>query len=372
MADHVIVSCPGCGKRYSVPPGVPPGQFQCQDCSAVVAYGQGGAVAAPPKGGGSARTRAKATAAKKRTARGRRDEPDDDEDDRRGGRGAEKEQKSPLPYIAGFAGMAILAGVAAYFATRDDAPKVAPKVAEVPKPAPSVGLIGPTGDPTPQYPATGAAPAPAPAPAPVPAYTPPPPAPKPETRGPGLQTAVRSAGVEQKSEGYKEVANPPSGGNYGKSQSQLLMMIKDNRASVLTPLDHLPDTPPDVAQKIDEHMGKILDVNSGSAAIRAKDALIKIGRPAIPKVLSAFSRSDFSKYGDATGARDECVVADYADEILRDITAYPKGTRLQYSPEARLGAYQAAAEEWYVWWLTMGYKRETFYKKASEDEDEKL
>jgi hypothetical protein len=372
MTDHVIVSCPGCGKRYSVPPGVPPGQFQCQDCSAVVAYGQGGAVAAPPKGGGSARTRAKATAAKKRTARGRRDEPDDDEgDDRRGGRGAAKDRKSPMPYILGFATMAALAGIVAYLATRDSGAKLpVSKVAEAPKPAASVGLTGPTGGLPPQAQAPGAAAAP------TPAYTPPPPAPAPKPepapRGPGLQTASRSAGVEQKAADYKEVANPPSGGNYGKSQSQLLMMIKDNRPSVIAPLDHLPDTPPDVAQKIDEAMGKVLDVNSGTAAIRAKDALIKIGRPAIPKVLSALAKFDFSKYGDATGARDECVVADYVDEIMREITAYPKGTRLQYSPEARLGAYQAAAEEWYVWWLTMGYKRETFYKKVGEDEDDKL
>jgi hypothetical protein len=374
MTEPQIVSCPGCGKRYSVPPGAAPGQFQCQDCSSVVVYGQrAGAAPAGRPHGKSARSHAKAEAAKRRMARDRERDDDDDEGDRRGSRGGHggKDQKSPMPYLLAFVGLGIVgAGIAFAVNSSDPTPPAKgtgpPAKAGAPSaPAEEVALGKPSEAPrqepmreTPREP-----------PPPPPGATAPPEAPKPASGG--IKTALRG-GITDKKDDFKPAANPPSGGNYGKAQAALLTMLKENRFSVVTDLGHLPDTPGEVAQKIDEEIPKFSDPNAGSAFFRSRERLLKLGRPAIPRVLGVAAKLDFSKYSKITDAAEICQVADAIDEVMRGITGYDKFTMLQYNPNSKLEDYPRVIDEWFLWWYTIGYRRETFYKPEGADAEEKL
>jgi hypothetical protein len=369
MAEAQIVSCPGCGKRYSVPPGVAPGQFQCQDCSAVVVYGRAAEPAAPGKPhGAKARSHAKAAAAKRRMARDRSRLAADDEgdDDRRGRGGADpRDPKSPVPYILGFVAVGVLAAVVAFAASRSGGKPPAAPPAAPGKPKEAAGSMEPLGAVPGEAPAGGerkpaAAPEPAPAPAPEP--------PKPAG---GLKTALRG-GIEDKKDTFKVAENPPTGGNYGRPQAGLLTMLKEDRFSVVMDLGHLPDTPPDLAQKIDADIVKMADPNAGSEFFRARDRLTKIGRPAIPRVLGIAARLDFSKFSKITDAAEMCQVADAIDETMRGITGFEKFTQLQYNPNSKLEDYPHTIDQWFVWWYTIGYRRETFYREAGAGDDDKL
>jgi len=194
--------------------------------------------------------------------------------------------------------------------------------------------------------------------------TPPPP-------GGGIRAASRDGAVVSTGGGtVKYVENPPTGGNYGKTQSEILVMLKKDRSGVLTDLPHLPDTPFDQQGKIDTDVGLISNPNAGGEALQAEERLVKAGRAAIPRVLAIASRLDFSRYKNMMEARDQCVVAASVDRILREITGYTTPPRLQFTPEGRLDEYPVCIDEWYLWWLTTGYKRETFYKAPPEQETE--
>jgi hypothetical protein len=168
-------------------------------------------------------------------------------------------------------------------------------------------------------------------------------------------------------------ANPPTGGNYGKTQSEILIAYKSDRASIVTELPHLPDTASDLQMRIDADVKSIADPNAGGEALQAEERLVQAGRAAIPRVLGITAKLDFSKYKGMVEARDACVVAASVDRILREITGYTTPPRLQFTPDGRLDDYPVCIEEWYLWWLTTGYKRETFYKTApAKEEDERL
>ena len=138
MAEE-IVSCPGCGKKFRIPDGAPPGSFACTACGADVAYGP--AAAAPAKrassGGRSSARRSSGgrssgkrssdrRAAGGRTAGGRssggessgrrrsssrrRRGDDGDRPGSRARRTSEKE-KNTLPLVIGLMGVVLLLGV---------------------------------------------------------------------------------------------------------------------------------------------------------------------------------------------------------------------------------------------------------------------
>jgi hypothetical protein len=265
-----------------------------------------------------------------------------------------------MPYILGIVTLAILAGGAVFLfqASRKEEPKVASKgggkaaVNEVADDLPGGGEDAGTASRAPLPPPPAAAPAP---PAPAPA-------------GGGLRAEPRAKGKEPP-EKFEPAATPPEGGNYGKSQGELLMMLKKERASVVVPMEHLPDTGPDLRTKIDADVALIADPNAGSDALHAIDRLAKIGRPAIPRVLAATAGLDFSKFTDIRQALDACKVADAVDAVLKRITAYDKIPDLQFSPTGDLSAYPRAVEDWYVWWFSNGFRRATFYRPVEEVED---
>jgi hypothetical protein len=311
---------------------------------------------------------------------GRRDEEDAGDDDRRGrGSGEPKKKQDATFYVLGLLTLGALVGVGAWLAKSSTPEPQKPSgkpggvpVAAAPGSSLNIGaspVVAPVG-------ASGGS-----------AAAPPPPPPAfrsaddggdgPASGGGsgGIKAAVRDgAPGKPRAETYKEAANPPTGGNYGKSQAEILVMLRDSRASVVTDLPHLPDAPADVQAKIDADVAKIADPNAGSERVRAQDRLVKIGRAAIPRVLAVAARLDFSRHASVLAAADDCFVADAVDGTLREITGYQVPPQLQYSPQtSKLSDYQSCIDQWYLWWLTTGYKRETFYKEGgAAGEDEKL
>jgi hypothetical protein len=372
MAEHQIVDCPGCGKRYSVPPGVPPGQFQCQDCSAVVVYGRGGEPAGgKPHGAKSARAHARAAAAKRRLQRdrARREEEEDDGDDRprhAGFHPAGEKKKDAMPYVLGFATVAVLGGFGVFlFAKSREKPAPPPVPAETAGAAGAKGAGG--GDR-----ALGAKPEEKPAPEPE-AAPPPPPEPAPAAPEGGLKVAPRKpSGIGTTDVAGQEAKDPPTGGLYGSSHASILLMLKEDRTKVIVPLDHLPDTPGDLRSEIDRLVATIANPDAGSEALTAQDRLVAIGRPAIPKVLSITAGLDFKRFANVADARPACVVAASMGHVMQGITGYEKIRTLQYNLTANLDHFDEVIGEWYLWWYTVGYRRATFYKKTVDEEEEKL
>jgi hypothetical protein len=380
MPSPEVVSCPGCRKRYSVPPGVPPGQFQCQDCHAVVAYGGAAAGGGVPAGKSSARKHAKAAAAKRRLDRSRGDDEYDDDDRGRYGPPGRPAQ-NPLVYLAAFAVLGVLVGGTAFWHSktkereareraeadkvraekkaRQDAEnariaeRVAAEEAELAAQAAKIAEWKKGRGPKPSSPGSPTAPS--------------------GGSGGGMSAKPRDNAVVA-GDPVKYVENPPTGGNYGKTQSEILYALKEKRSTIVTDLPHLPDTPSDVQSKIDADVKAIADPGSGGAAIKAEEELVKIGRAAIPRVLGITANLDFSKYKTMAEARDACVVASSVDRILREITGYTTPPRLQFTPEGRIDEYPVCIDEWYTWWLTTGYKRANFYKSSApvKPEDERL
>ncbi len=360
MPEQNVICCPGCGKRYSVPPGVPPGQFQCQDCSSVVVYGKGGGPPQGHPGGGGSAKRAGRAAAARRRIHDRRPEEDGEGGERHGGGGSwrRREQANPMLYLAGFLVLALLAG-GGFVLVKKSRP--AETAAAPPPKARPAGGGGSVGADDVAAPAGGeAAPKAGPAPA-APVDT--------AAAGGGIRVESRKSAKSEEYEKFEPAANPPTGGNYDKTSAALRIMLKQDRASVVAPLDHLPDTAPQTRQKIDEDVAIIADPMVGSEALRAQRRLVQVGRAAIPRVLSAAAKYDFSKYKGMDEARDGCVVADAVDGILREVTSYEKFARLQYTREGRIDQYQKTIEDWYEWWLSMGHKRASFPRKPAAGDE---
>jgi hypothetical protein len=359
MADS-IVACPGCRKQYTVPGGVPPGQFQCQDCAAVVVYGQsGGASASSAKGGGGKR---------KKAARGRKEPEPEERGSGRARGGAPKKEGDPTPFILGIVAIAIVILIVVLM-NQDET--VAPTSTETAAKTSGSGSTLRSGDfagTTPTEPVKKPE-------KPVNPLGDPDdlPAAKtveedPDALGPGARARKKPDAKEDAK--YEAAANPPTGGNYGKDVDDLRALVKSNRAAIIGDLPHLPDTPPALASEIDTLVLKVADPYAGREALDASHRLVAIGRAAIPRLLSAAAAQDFSKFTNMMDARDPCVVADAVDTALRDITSKTNITKLQFNPQGTLAVYPRVIENWYIWWLNTGYERASFPKKAETPDDE--
>ncbi len=372
MADS-IVSCPGCGKRYSVPEGVPPGQFQCQDCSAVVPYGQPAAAAAAAPAAAPAGARAgKPSGGRKRRRGGRgrdEDEGDDDRGRKRGAAAGGAKKQDPMPYVLGIVAVGLVAIIGVILANRNaDKGKggTADTVASTSRGGGGLraGEFG--GEPVPE-PAAAATPKGTPLLDPGGGSKPVREEPEdPMAVGPGARRKENTRSDEDLK--YEAAANPPTGGNYGKSVDELRTLVRSDRASVVVPLEHLPDSGEDVRREVDSLVAVVANPDAGGEFIKAQVRLIEIGRPAVPRLLSAVAKLDFSKHESMVDARDPCVVADAVDSTLREITGMTKYTKLQYNPQGKLHVYVKVIENWYIWWLNTGYERARFSKPKDREE----
>jgi hypothetical protein len=375
-----IVSCPSCGKKFRIQEGAPPGQFQCTSCSATVSYGAPAAAAPPkarpakarpaqarpakaaPAAGGAGRARPAAARApagrapRRGGARARRGRYADEE-------GPPPKSNAPLFIVLGIAAVVVVGGVLAFVLMQDDKPSK-------PKPTDVASGTQPGG------PGAGTQPV-APEPAPGPGPTAPQPGTGPTEPGPSLPPSdgptrppsdgpSGTARTEPSPEdgGSRAVTEEiPAGQLFGQKRFRLRM---EPYEKLVVDLDHFDDTPDELKTEIDGLCKVIVDFNAGGDTLDARTRLREIGRPALPKIISAFIHA-----GD-TGTPEGVANACFVDGTLREIV----GDRVRdanLKPMARpsKAQIQKAVKEWYIWWYSEGYLlKDVSPPDEGEDEEE--
>ena len=78
-------------------------------------------------------------------------------------------------------------------------------------------------------------------------------------------------------------------------------------------VEPVPDTPSSVTREIERNVSTLKDLSTTTQAGKARDQLAKIGKPAIPRVILAFSQAGDLK--EREGMINACVVSDTLHQI---------------------------------------------------------
>lgn len=350
MAEE-IVSCPGCGKKFRIPEGAPGGTFQCTACEASVPYGKAaaGAAAQPARAGGAGRPsaaspakspakgaapvaragkpepraggRAAAGARAGKRGRGRREEPDEEA----GGPRRRREKMSSATLFSIIGGVVLVGAVVAIAMSRKSAEEPAPK----PAPGPTAP-VAPTPAPTPV--------APTPAPAPTTPEV------KPEEGAkPGDASGIGGA--------QQAAGKGTYGGLFSSPGDQLFVRHPD-----------LPGTTEAERAQMDKDVGLFADRDSGRAGTDARARLRKMGKKAIPSLVSVFEQH---WKGTKWESEAERFASYQVQKLLADIVKAdrPGGDfYAKYGPGIVVASadFERAARMWTAWWLGQGQTIETF------------
>jgi hypothetical protein len=130
-------------------------------------------------------------------------------------------------------------------------------------------------------------------------------------------------------------------------------------------LPHFDDTPADLKADIDRCCALIVDWSAGADQHRARASLVRLKRPSMPRILSAFLKT-----GD-WGTDEGRILGVYVDNTLREIVWYPDRYMKHLDPMSGPTKEDIAenARRWFIWWYSVGYKLET-YEEEEEEEDE--
>lgn len=340
MAEE-IVACPGCGKKFRIPEGAPGGSFQCTACNATVPYGKAaprsGVKGSGANGARSAAGPARSAAAGARAAGGssarRRGRADDAADAGDAGHGRAKKKDGEKQAILWTSiGVLVLAGgIGAFLALRKKEEPAPPPKTPAPAAAPAAQ------DPPPQ-------------PAPV--------APTPPAAGtPGAGTG-EGPKPEDKSGigGSKTVA--PAGGSLANLDA-LFVRIED-----------VPGVTPQERAEYDKDVALFVDFDAGKAGNEAYKRLKRLGRRAIPALLSSFEAPWKGKKWDDP---KEKWASFQVQQLLAEIVeaSRPGGDFFaRYVPQNH-GAvpstdFQRAARMWADWWLNRGGKDIEKFKEFAD------
>ncbi|NOT30588.1 MAG: hypothetical protein HOP15_09105 [Planctomycetes bacterium] len=112
-------------------------------------------------------------------------------------------------------------------------------------------------------------------------------------------------------------------------------------------LEHLADTSADVRTRIDNALAKLFDISYPRASTAASQELVQIGKPAIPRVLSAWVDLSMSDDKDA-------IRANLLDQVLREISGLGSKYRPQGSTPAEVRGRERARDAWFQWWGDVG------------------
>ncbi|MEN8150677.1 MAG: hypothetical protein ABFS86_12715 [Planctomycetota bacterium] len=110
-------------------------------------------------------------------------------------------------------------------------------------------------------------------------------------------------------------------------------------------LPHLDTTPPELRAEIDRLTAVLVDFNAGADGLDAQERLVEIGRPAVPKVLSAFLHT--GPWEEMEAMINACVV----DGTLRRMV--PEEAKIpRLIPFARPTAktVRGVVTLWFEWW----------------------
>jgi len=352
-----IVACSGCGKKFRIPEGSPAsGKFACTACEADVAWGAAAVSAGGGGPGGKSRGgRAKRSAGAKRggsrgarRARGRktRDEPEPaaGEDGERRGRGApQPKENKTLPIVIAVMGVLLLAGgliIAFTGEKRDYAAEAAAAAAAGPRAGGAVGGLSSNDTPKPV--------AVAPAPPPVDPVTIPEPDEDPDPADDSGIGSSRSGGEDGK--GYRYWYGRPDAEIFTK-----IPVVEGTTDAEITELTRLANL--------------ATDFDAGSAGMGAERDLSKVGRKAIPFILSAFADQ---YHGSKWTEENEMWAAAKIQQLCRLITKKdgpPSDFYARFAPQGGVPPehYERAGRKWIAWWMGEGRYIEEF--ATYEDEE---
>jgi hypothetical protein len=319
-AMSTLIQCPACSQKFNLQ-GKLPALFTCTKCQQPMdltgfpgyvpepAAPSPRALAAPERGGGR-------TSARRGGRRGRRDE---DEDDDRRGRFEPKKNNTPLLVGGIVAVLAIVAVVIVVMSKKDEGGT---------SPAPSTvagGSAAPgTYDPL----------------APVP---------------PGLPGSVPGGALPGAS---APGASGPGGQPPGAADPAAAKPVKP--AGGVGGIKTWP-TPDDVSKEDQQRIDQALETALNDVGIsqrQAEDALVKLGRKAIWRLVSEFKHIQDTETFDSRKGKMHAMIT---DRILRKIDGYMErksGYRMSINPESTLEYATGVAKKWNAWLETGQYKTE--------------
>ena len=130
-------------------------------------------------------------------------------------------------------------------------------------------------------------------------------------------------------------------------------------------LKHMDDTAADLRQEIDKLCAVIVDFNAGSDGMDAQARLVEIGKPAVPRVILAYSKA-----GDLS-SREGMINACVVDETLLKICGnHARTDPLKPFGQPTASVIQKTALYWCAWWFSAGHKMDVFIEDEPEEEDE--
>jgi hypothetical protein len=307
--DSISITCVSCGARYQFSSEQAGRKFRCKKCETVNVIEE-----APPPASAS---RARSAAGARNTVAGARPSRQPAGERPHGRHYGEQAPQKPVPPL--FLGLGVLAivvaGVCLWIVTSK--PKVPPK-----KPAASPTE---TASKAPEPPAA------APAPAPEPAK---PPEPAPPAEAAKAPDAPKAADAPKKA----EAAPPPE----EKPKAATSAMPGRFGRVEVKQLDHRPDTPPELRTQIDEHIANLKNPDLTKEHNRATDALEKIGKPAVPRLIGALADVDVNN-------ADQMLTARMINGVLRKLCRATYNFPMGEGPDIAKQSTHTR-EMWFQWW----------------------
>jgi len=127
------------------------------------------------------------------------------------------------------------------------------------------------------------------------------------------------------------------------------------------PLEHLPETSPELRARIDGLYATMLDLGLTKESSRAQRELVEIGRPAIPVLLTGL-------YETPLDTEENAIRCNLIDQALQRITGFDTGFKPQVAEGSGTGTTeerrQSSIKQWFAWWHR---NERTFTTAETED-----
>lgn len=314
--SKISVKCGDCGKKYAVPDSYAGKRFKCKSCNATIRVPGGTPTGTHQAAGGGRKTTQRKTTRRATRSTRAADQP---------------AKNKALLLLSGIGCVVLIAGIIYVFATMKsskDTPSKKKKKEVAEQQAPPVEMEKPA-------------------------------APKADTEDENDPFASDTGKTEEPAEepkaepAKKEPAKAEPKKTEPETPAKKEFRLKRIPKVAIEKVAHLDDTPDDVKQSIDEHVSVVADPWATRKLGSAQRELVKIGKPAVPALLSAMVELDFAE---EDGRRPMQTITSVLQEITaaRNSMICRVGMQGGDSDEEKLALeinnckYRRA--EWFVWW----------------------
>lgn len=146
-----------------------------------------------------------------------------------------------------------------------------------------------------------------------------------------------------------------------KRQKEVTKVTLSDGSKVLhaepRPLEHLPDTPEELRKEIDRLYAELIDLELPPRTnAKAKAALVEIGKPSLPILLTGM-------YEIPIETEEEAIQVNLINQCLEEITGNYTGYKPQVAEGSSAGTTlerrDSAIKQWFAWWLRKGERKFT-------------